>query len=345
VITFYSEQHRRHHGHAELIDGQMKPCFEMPRRAEMILARVRDVGLGEVHEPTRFGEGPLRRVHADGFVDFLSHAWLDWTAEGRTHDALPLVWPVRSLRGDRVPDDIDGKLGYYSFDAGVPITAGTWEAVQAAADVALSGARVLLDGAASAFALCRPPGHHAASAAMGGYCYLNNAAIAAQYLLDHGRARVAVLDVDYHHGNGTQEIFYDRGDVLFVSLHADPRVEYPYFLGYADERGEGAGLGCTRNYPLPFGTSWSEYAPALDLACHDIAAFGAEVLVVSLGIDTYEHDPISQFRLRTQDYTTMGARLAALNLPTLFVMEGGYAVDDIGVNAVNVLAGYEGLRA
>jgi acetoin utilization deacetylase AcuC-like enzyme len=341
VLTIYSDLHRRHHGNAELIDGQMKPCFEMPRRAEMILARVREVGLGDVREPQRFGEAPVRRVHSDGFVDFLASAWRDWTAEGRTHDALPLVWPVRSLRGDRVPDFIDGKLGYYSFDAGVPITAGTWEAVQASADVAVTGARAIVDGAASAFALCRPPGHHAATAAMGGYCYLNNAAIATQYLIDQGpRARVAILDVDYHHGNGTQEIFYDRGDVLVVSLHADPRVEYPYFLGHADERGDGAGIGFTRNYPLPFGTAWDTYAPALDAACRVIEAFGPDALVVSLGVDSYEHDPISQFRLTIGDFPRIGARIAAIRRPTLFVMEGGYAVEAIGVNAVNVLTGF-----
>ena len=238
------------------------------------------------------------------------------------------------------PDFIDGKLGFYSLDAGVPITAGTWEAVQASADVALTGARTLLDGAPAVFSLCRPPGHHAATAAMGGYCYLNNAAIAAQYLVDQGRARVAILDVDYHHGNGTQEIFYSRSDVLFLSLHADPRVEYPYFLGYADERGAGAGLGFTHNYPLPHGTTWEAYGPALDDACAKVEAFRPDALVVSLGVDTYEHDPISQFRLRTEDFPKIGARIAAARVPTLFVMEGGYAVEDIGVNAVNVLTGF-----
>ena len=187
MITIYSDLHHRHHGHAELIDGKMMPCFEMPRRAEIVLARVREVGLGEVREPRRFGEAPIRRVHGAGFVDFLASAWGEWLAEGRTHDALPLIWPVRSVRGDRVPEAIDGKLGYYSFDAGVPITSGTWEAVQAGADVAVTGARVIADGAGSAFALCRPPGHHAASSAMGGYCYLNNAAIAAQDLVEHTR--------------------------------------------------------------------------------------------------------------------------------------------------------------
>jgi acetoin utilization deacetylase AcuC-like enzyme len=223
----------------------------------------------------------------------------------------------------------------------VPITAGTWDAVQASADVALTGAQAILDGAASAFALCRPPGHHAAAAAMGGYCYLNNAAIAAQYLRDHGCARVAVLDVDYHHGNGTQQIFYGRGDVLFLSLHADPRDEYPYFLGYADERGTGAGEETTFNYPLPFGTTWSGYGAALAEACAVIHRWCPDALVVSLGVDTYEHDPISEFRLTRDDFPRLGAAIATLERPTLFVMEGGYAVDDIGINAVGVLQGFE----
>jgi acetoin utilization deacetylase AcuC-like enzyme len=306
----------------------------------MILARVREVGLGAVREPDRFGEAPLRRVHDDGYVSFLAGAWHEWRALGRTHDALPLVWPVRSMRGDRIPDDIDGKLGFYSLDAGVPITAGTWSAVLAAADVAVTGARVLVEGQRAAFALCRPPGHHAATAAMGGYCYLNNAAIAAQYLIDQGCSRIAILDVDYHHGNGTQEIFYRRSDVLFASIHADPRVEYPYFLGYADERGEGEGEGYTHNYPLPHGIGWDAYGPALDEACRNVAAFTPDVLVVSLGVDTYEHDPISQFRLRTDDFTRIGARIAGVACPTLFVMEGGYAVEALGVNAVNVLTGF-----
>jgi acetoin utilization deacetylase AcuC-like enzyme len=312
----------------------------MPRRAEMILARVREVGLGAVREPDRFGEAPLRRVHDDGYVSFLAGAWHEWRALGRTHDALPLVWPVRSMRGDRIPDDIDGKLGFYSLDAGVPITAGTWSAALAAADVAVTGARVLVEGERAAFALCRPPGHHAATAAMGGYCYLNNAAIAAQYLIDQGCGRIAILDVDYHHGNGTQQIFYRRSDVLFASVHADPRVEYPYFLGYADERGEGEGEGYTHNYPLPHGIGWDAYGPALDEACRNVAAFTPDVLVVSLGVDTYEHDPISQFRLRTDDFTRIGARIAGVACPTLFVMEGGYAVEALGVNAVNVLTGF-----
>ena len=201
---------------------------------------------------------------------------------------------------------------------------------------------LLRQGERAAFALCRPPGHHAAAAAMGGYCYLNNAAIAVQALRDLGVARVAVLDVDYHHGNGTQSIFYDRADVFFVSLHGDPRVEYPYFLGHADERGSGTGLGCNLNLPLPLGTAWSGYGPALDGACQAIATYGPEVLVVSLGVDTFEADPISKFKLTSDDYLRIGRRIASLRRPTLFVFEGGYAVDAVGVNAVNVLQGFEG---
>ncbi len=341
MLTIYSDRHHLHHGHSELIDGQMRPCFEMPRRAEMILARVGEMRLGAVVEPQAFGLDPVGRAHDVGYLDFLANAWADWTALGRTNDALPLVWPVPGLRHDRVPDHIDGRLGFYSMDAGVPITAGTWAAVQAAANVALTGARALVDGAASAFALCRPPGHHAAAACMGGYCYVNNAAVAAQYLLDHGCARVAVLDVDYHHGNGTQAIFYARRDVLFVSIHADPRQQYPYFLGYADERGAGAGAGYNLNLPLPHGTTWDAYRPALETACAAVGAEAPDAVVVSLGVDTYEHDPISSFALTSDDFSRLGARLAGLGRPTLFVMEGGYAVEAIGVNTVNVLTGFE----
>jgi acetoin utilization deacetylase AcuC-like enzyme len=339
--TIYSDRHRLHHGQAELIDGHFVPCFEKPERADLVLARVRAVGLGEVQPPQAFGLGPVKHVHRADFVDFLANAWPMWTALGRTHDALPLIWPVPSLRHDRRPEHIDGLLGYYALDAGVPITAGTWTAVQDAADVALTGAARLQQGDHAAFALCRPPGHHAAAAAMGGYCYLNNAAIAVQWLRDQGAARVAVLDIDYHHGNGTQQIFYDRSDVFFASLHGDPRVEYPYFLGYADETGTGDGAGCNLNLPLPHGTAWPAYAAALDVACRAIERFGADVLVVSLGVDTFELDPISRFKLTSDDYLRLGARIAALGRPTLFVFEGGYAVDAVGVNAVNVLQGFE----
>ena len=244
--TIYSDRHRLQDGKSELNDGKLVPCFEMPRRADLVLARIREVGLGPVEEPTLHGLDPILRVHTEPFVSFLRDAWREWVAEHGAYDALPLLWPTRTFRHDRVPTTIDGKLSYYSLDAGTPITAGTWDAVTAAADVSLTAVDHLRadgSGTGGVFALCRPPGHHASADVFGGYCFLNNAAIAAQALRDGGAARVAVLDVDYHHGNGTQAIFYDRDDILFVSIHADPAQEYPYFLGYADETGTLAGSG------------------------------------------------------------------------------------------------------
>ena len=339
--TIFSEDHRLQDGKSELVDGRMLPCFEMPRRAEMILARVREVGLGEVLPPDDHGLAPIERVHRHDFVAFLRSAWNDWSATGRSHDALPLVWPTRTLR-QVCPERIDGRISYYALDAGTPITAGTWRAAHASAQVALTGAARVAAGERAAFSLCRPPGHHAAADVYGGYCFLNNAAIAAQSLRDSGAARVAVLDVDYHHGNGTQSIFYDRGDVLVVNLHAHPLEEFPYFLGYAEERGEGAGEGANLNYPMRHGTGYDLWSEALEAACRAIATWRADAVVVSLGVDTFKDDPISRFRLESDDFTACGRRIAALGLPTLFVMEGGYAVEAIGVNAVNVLTGFEG---
>ncbi len=337
----FSDEQRLHHGRGELGDGRLMPVVEMPRRAEMILARAREVGLGEVIAPEDYGRAPLEAVHAPDYLDFLETAWNDWEAEhGGEHDALPLIWPVRSLR-NVPPDHIDGRLGYYALGATTPITAHTWRSATASANTALSAAALLAEGERAAFALCRPPGHHATRDQLGGYCFLNNAAIAAEWLRERGSARVAVLDVDYHHGNGTQAIFYDRPDVLFISTHADPRQEFPYFLGYSDECGAGAGEGFNLNLPLAWGSDWTAFAPALEAATSRIADFAPEVLVVSLGVDTFERDPISRFKLTSDAFPRVGAKLAALGLPTLFVMEGGYAVEEVGVNAVGVLTGFE----
>ncbi|MBP2312243.1 histone deacetylase family protein [Azospirillum soli] len=341
MIIVYSEEHRLQAGRSELNDGQLVPCYEKPARADIVRGRVETAAIGPIVEPTAHGVEPLVRVHDAGYLEFLRTAWGEWVAEHGDWDALPLNWVAPGMSRRHVPKNIDGKLGYYSFDAGTPITAGTWRAVTAAADVALTGADHIRVGDRAAFSLCRPPGHHAGHAFYGGYCFLNNAAIAAQSLRDHGAARVAVLDVDYHHGNGTQEIFWERNDVLFISLHADPIQEFPYFCGYADEVGAGAGEGFNLNLPLPWGTDWASYAEALGTAAERIKAFGADALVVSLGADTYGGDPISRFRLLSEDFLRMGGALARIGLPTLFVMEGGYAVDDLGINVANVLTGFE----
>lgn len=339
--TVFSAGQLAHDPKQEISDGMLKPAVEIPARAEMVRDAVLARGLGELLEPEDFGMEPLARVHAAGYLAFLESFWSRWTDLGRSGEAFPFVWPVRGLNIEPVPDHVDGLLGRYSFDAGTPLGEHTFVAARASANSALTAARLVAGGERAAFALCRPPGHHAAADYYGGYCFLNNAAIAAQWLRDAGAERVAVLDVDYHHGNGTQSIFYDRPDVFFLSIHADPREEYPYFLGHAAETGNGAGAGFTANYPLELGADWQVWSRALAAAIDRIAAFRPDTLVVSLGLDAYEKDPISRFRLVHDDFTRMGAALAGLGLPTVFVMEGGYAVDALGTNCVNVLAGFE----
>lgn len=323
--------------------GELVPCFEVPARADHVLAELQRRRFGMVHAPQPFDDAALARVHTPRYLDFLAHAWDQWVAldpANAERDALPSVWPVHSLRSDVLPANFAARMGLFSMDAGSPLTSGTWVAARAGADCALSAAQAVAQGARSAFALTRPPGHHAGADFFGGYCFLNNAALAAQLLRDQGIERVAVLDIDYHHGNGTQAIFYDRPDVYVTSIHGDPHTEYPFFLGYADERGAGPGQGFNRNLPLPRGSDFVVWREALAQAKYGIATFGAQALVVSMGMDTFEGDPISGFRLRSDDYLQVGAELARAGLPTVFVFEGGYAVAEVGVNAINVLQGF-----
>ncbi|MEO1457997.1 MAG: histone deacetylase family protein [Pseudomonadota bacterium] len=342
MITIHTERHRLRDARTELYGGELVAPFECPERVEHILARIAERRLGPVEEPAAHGEAPLLRVHDAGYLRFLAGCWEDWVSAGFKGEAMPTVWPSRRMPRQVIPEDIEGRIGWYALAGETAIAQGTWEAAQAAADVALSGAARVAEGARAAFALCRPPGHHAAQDMFGGYCFLNNAAIAAEAMRAAGAARVAVLDVDFHHGNGTQAIFWERADVLFASLHGDPAHAFPHFLGGAEEIGAGAGAGFTANYPLAPGTGWEGWSAALEDACGRIVTAGAEALVISLGTDTYKDDPISFFRLESADFTRMGARIAALGLPTLFVMEGGYAVAEIGINTVNVLEGFEG---
>jgi acetoin utilization deacetylase AcuC-like enzyme len=344
MITIYSDDHRYQNAQAELIDGKLLPPYENPRRADTILRHLHQSNLGAIEPPKSFGLEPILRVHDAGFVDFLQTAWAEWSVQQGNHDALPLTWATRTMRHDRIPETIEGKLSYYSFDAGTPIGAGTWQAVTSAVNVALTAQELVTQGAPSAFALCRPPGHHAARDFFGGYCFLNNAAIAAQAFCDQGADRVVVLDVDYHHGNGTQAIFYDRADVFFISIHAHPSQSYPFFLGFEDEIGRGKGEGYNRNYPLRVGADWSIYQPVLTDALQQIRQYHPDALIISLGVDTFEQDPISEFRLTSRDYSRMAEAIAQLNYPTLMVMEGGYAIDEIGRNVVSFLRGFEGLQ-
>ena len=340
--TVFSPLHAGHRDQMELVAGAIVPGFEKPSRAEIISKRVESEKLGPIMAPEVHDLAAAKRVHTADYIDFLPTVWPQWQAAGKSGSAIPFAWPTRGLRGDVRPRNIEALLGYYSFDGGATFVEGTWEAIKSSYDVALTAAQFVKAGERAAFALCRPPGHHAGAAFMGGYCFINNAAVAAQWFRDQGARRVAVLDVDYHHGNGTQEIFYSRADIQVINLHGDPMTEYPFFLGHADERGAGEGEGFNLNYPMPFGTSWEKWNEALEDACQKLAAYAPDVVVVSLGVDTFEKDPISQFKLTSADYPKIGARIAKLGLPTLFVMEGGYAVDEIGINAVGVLTGFEG---
>ena len=343
MITYLNPVHAQHQGKLEMFRGELVPCFEVPDRVEHVVNELRQRRLGRILPPEPFEDSVLATIHPARYLDFLKSAWAEWAAldpANASRDALPSVWPVRTLRSDVLPANFAARMGLFSMDAGTPLTAGTWVAASTGAGCALSAAKAVAGGARSAFALTRPPGHHAGADFFGGYCFLNNAALAAQHLRDLGCARVAVLDLDYHHGNGTQAIFYERPDVYFTSIHGDPCTEYPFYLGYADEIGAGAGLGANRNLPLPRGADFLQWRQALTQALGDIQTFGAEALVVSLGLDTYAGDPISGFALRSDDYLHVGADLALANLPTVFVFEGGYAVAELGINTVNVLEAF-----
>jgi acetoin utilization deacetylase AcuC-like enzyme len=338
--TIFTEKHILRNSKTELYGGELVQPFERPSRAEYIIGRVREVNLGPVSPPDDFGMEPILAIHDKGFIDFLQVAWRDWQAAGYKGEAVPTVWPARRM-SHIIPTDVEGRLGYYALASETMISDGTWEAAYAAAQVALTGAQRIHTGANAVFALCRPPGHHAALDMYGGYCFINNAAVAAQYLLDNGAQRIAILDVDFHHGNGTQDIFDARDDVLFASLHGDPMDAFPHFLGHATETGTGKGAGFTVNYPLPPNTDFHTWRAALGKALEQIKDYAPDAVIVSLGVDTFETDPISFFKLASDDFTTYGGDIASLGLPTLFVMEGGYDIAEIGINTVNVLQGFE----
>lgn len=347
MLIFRNPRHRLHAGRHEMFRGRLVRCHESPARLEYVLAELQRRPVGDVCLPGDADLALIERIHNPRYVDFLAGAWAEWIRLDPANanvDILPSVWPVRGFRADVLPETFAARVGLFSFDAGSPIMAGTWEAALTGAACAIDAARALLraGGPRASAGLTRPPGHHAGADFYGGYCFLNNAALAAQALREGGAAKVAVLDLDYHHGNGTQSIFYKRADVCTVSIHGDPRTEYPFFLGHADERGEGAGLGCNLNLPLPAGTDFAAWRDALQQALTAIRTYGADALVVALGVDTFEGDPISRFRLRSPDFLEIGRTLATSALPTVIVTEGGYAAAEMGVNVVNVLEGVAG---
>ncbi|WP_374137944.1 histone deacetylase family protein [Sphingomonas sp.] len=331
---FFSPRQLAHAPLQELHNGGFTAYAESPARAEAMAAALDGLEL-----PADQGEAAIRRVHAPAYLDFLKTAPAKWAEAGRPGDVMGYVWPIVGRRPLRL-SRIDALVGQYSFDASMPLRADTWDAAYWSTQSALSALAAVQGGDRAAFALCRPPGHHAGADYLGGYCYLNTAAITAQAARDGGAGRVAVLDIDYHHGNGTQDIFYDRGDVFYASLHADPATDYPFYWGHADEQGAGAGLGANLNLPLPQGTTLNGFRAAQTTALDAIAAFGPDLLVVSFGADTWEGDPISHLKLKTEDYSILAADIAARGWPTVILMEGGYAVEALGRNVAGFLAGF-----
>jgi acetoin utilization deacetylase AcuC-like enzyme len=342
MLIIGSDAHRAHHPRRPFLDrGQLVEPPEVPERIDRIVGALAEAQLGAPAPPATFDVERLRRIHPPDYLAFLEHAHDRWRAATGLGEESEAVAYARAIRGQPYdePPSVIAQLGWYSHDND-PVLAGTWPAAVAAVDITLTAWDAVANGRERvAYALARPPGHHAAADSFAGYCYLNNVAVAAQAWTDMG-ARVAIVDVDFHHGNGTQQIFYDRDDVLFVSLHADPADEYPFFLGFARERGWGAGEDCTRNFPLPAGTDWDAYGPALDSALTIVRKFAPDGVLVSLGVDTALEDADS-FRLTGDAFGRLGAAIASLRRPTLFVQEGGYCLDVIGRNVVNVLSSFE----
>lgn len=334
--VYYSEAHRKHEPPFEVFDGGLRtPYMENPDRMDRILQALHQTDWAEILEPKDFGLDPIYAVHDKEYLDFLASSWTEWLASEAKDKSVLLPSTFALRRHPQKPTSLLGRAGYYMMDLSACIVEGTYEAALASAQCALSAAETVANGERSAFALCRPPGHHAGKDYAGGYCFINNAAVAANWLSSKGT--VALLDVDYHCGNGTQDIFYERNDVLTISIHADPNFEYPHYAGFANETGSGAGLGYHRNFPLEKGTDDERYLSALEDALGLIREFAPEYLVISAGMDIYADDPLGMIKVTTEGIGEIGKRISALNLPTVIVMEGGYNNEALGRNIISFL--------
>jgi acetoin utilization deacetylase AcuC-like enzyme len=338
----YSDKHASHDPQTFFVRGTKQRSAEQPERATRLLAAVKGAG-HDVHAPKFHGTAPAEAVHTPEYLDFLKTAARDWAKLPNASAEVVPNGPSGALPAT-YPKALAGRAGWHQVDMACPIGPGTWAAALASSEVAATAADMLLAGEASTYALCRPPGHHAYADMAGGFCFLNNTAIAAQRL--RGKyERVAVLDVDVHHGNGTQGIFYERADVLTVSIHADPSNYYPYFWGHAHETGEGTGKGFNLNLPQPLGSPDAPWLAAGEQALTRIRDFAPAALVVALGLDASESDPLQGLKVTGSGFHAMAAKIAGLGLPTVLVQEGGYLSDDLGHNLVQFLAGFENGRA
>lgn len=346
----YSPLHLCHDITSQTVLGERVPANEVAARAERIRATLVADGGFAFTEPVEHGDGPILAVHDARLLQFLAEAWASARAAGHALDHLTPETIAAAAMAEGMTDRFrhetprpEGRAGYWALDTSTPIVAGTYTAARAAVDVALTAADLVVDGGQTAvYGLCRPPGHHAARSMYGGFCYLNNAAIAAEAITRRTGEPVSVLDLDYHHGNGTEQIFWRRSDVLYVSLHAHPDRAYPYVLGWEDEVGEGPGEGYNLNLPLPPGCADGAYLAALDRALDRVSTQPGSIVVISLGFDTYGADPIGDFALTTGVYHEIGRRVASLGRRLVVIAEGGYYLPALGENARAWLRGAEG---
>ena len=347
IPATWSDDHRLHAPGTAVWVGARIDADELPERAESIRAALEEAGAPVVAAVPHPDE-PLLAVHDAGLVDFLRSAWENWQAGGMREAAgadevVGYIYPTAGLLcglDPHVPTALSARTGSWAFDTMTPVAEGTWEAARAAVDVALTAADLVLDGAAAAYACCRPPGHHVTRSAYGGSCYLNNTAVAAQYLRDRGTSRVAIVDLDAHHGNGAQAIFWDRDDVLTTSVHVDPGAGwFPHFLGFADES-----RPANVNVPLPPGSGDAIWLAAVGRLAATVEEHACEALVVALGVDAAAGDPNSPLAVTEDGYREAGRLLGALGLATVLVQEGGYVLATIGPLVRATLEGFGSAR-
>lgn len=340
--AIFDDRQWKHEPRYFMANGAILPNPEQAERIERLLGGAKAAGCS-VEPPVDAGMSPIAALHSPEYLTFLETIHTRWSRiEGAGEEVIPNIHPAN--RSDSYPRSAVGQAGFHQADTACPIAAGTWEAAYWSAQSAITGADLLAAGEDSVYALARPPGHHAFGDLAGGFCFLNNSAIAAERLRANG-LRAAILDVDVHHGNGTQGIFYHRSDILTVSIHADPERFYPFFWGQAHERGAGDGLGYNLNLPMPRGTPDEAYLGTLEVALRRIRAFGADVVVVALGLDAFVDDPFKGLAVTTEGFGRIGAAIAGLGVPCLFVQEGGYLCDELGENLTSVLSGYEASAA
>jgi acetoin utilization deacetylase AcuC-like enzyme len=340
MITLYDPVQKLHAPETFIVAGRPQPIPEKPIRIDMLMEGVRAIG-SEMRVPPATGNVELALVHTPQYLNFLDGLRERWGHVPHSSDIpLPNVYAIQrsSLPPIGYPDAVVGQAGYHLGDGACPVTDTTLAAAKASAACAVEAARLVIQGERMVYALCRPPGHHAASDLAAGFCFFNNSALAAEVMTRAGK-RVAVLDIDVHHGNGTEAIFYDRADVLTVSIHVNPQRFYPFFWGYENERGRGAGEGFNLNLPQERGLELKGYLAALEIALKRISDFGADHLVVAAGLDISIDDPFKGFAIRTEDFRVIGRRIAETGLPMVVVQEGGYPSDTLGRNLAALLTG------